>query len=588
MTSSPVASGARPASIRRRNGSVAAGLVAALAAALAGEQAPRHAGGDAVARHGAGGRKAGGGGHGRRVRPLRDHGDLGAGHRGAAPRPHGGARARPAWPARTAASTPSSTAASTSSSRGRTKRQRRREARGDPFAELYAPQPPLLVELKPVDATLRDFQQRSYWLNVDERRLVRRGGRAQPRRPAALARRHLAPRRRAGARGGGAEEGQADAGVPPLDAARGRAVPGDRVRRPRPALGRRRERAPAVRAVRHPEASRGGRRRVTVGPFGFDRFLAPADTTYFRIELPEARPAQLQVGQADSARPFDNTGFQAEITKNSVPPAAELELGKTPGHDRIVTVTAEAGQPYILQQFEDSHDVPVRTSGDYWVSTVHSGHAADSVDATVMVARPTRSGWTADVPRHRGRDRRETRLGAALQPPRHAHGLSQGRHDRAVRGPHARRRGHVPLRAVLHSRPRGYETPKPRPPGSTWDLDAGFYVLTVEPETKGIVDVVVRPYGVVTQAPSSWARCRRGADPLRAAALFPSVALDSTTTTWPTSTSSPACTPASCSVRCRSTSPSRSPSPSAPATRSRLRSRHPSAGRCGRATRPAT
>ena len=41
-----------------------------------------------------------------------------------------------------------------------------------PFAELHAPQPPLLVELKPVDETLQDFQQASYWLRVDEARVV--------------------------------------------------------------------------------------------------------------------------------------------------------------------------------------------------------------------------------------------------------------------------------------------------------------------------------------------------------------------------------------------------------------------------------
>jgi hypothetical protein len=42
----------------------------------------------------------------------------------------------------------------------------------NPYTELHAPQPPLLVELKPIDETLQDFQQASYWLQVDEARVV--------------------------------------------------------------------------------------------------------------------------------------------------------------------------------------------------------------------------------------------------------------------------------------------------------------------------------------------------------------------------------------------------------------------------------
>jgi len=48
-----------------------------------------------------------------------------------------------------------------------------------PFAELSGARPPLLVELKLVEATLDDVQQRSYWVHVEERRTlaVEAGGR---------------------------------------------------------------------------------------------------------------------------------------------------------------------------------------------------------------------------------------------------------------------------------------------------------------------------------------------------------------------------------------------------------------------------
>ena len=41
-----------------------------------------------------------------------------------------------------------------------------------PFSEVSAPQPPLLVEGKPVSSSLEDFEQRSWWLQIDKARRV--------------------------------------------------------------------------------------------------------------------------------------------------------------------------------------------------------------------------------------------------------------------------------------------------------------------------------------------------------------------------------------------------------------------------------
>ena len=277
-----------------------------------------------------------------------------------------------------------------------------------------------------------------------------------------------------------------------------------------------------------PRLPQAGRERLTVGPLGYDRFLAPGDPTYFRLELPEARPAQLQVGQADPDQPFHNAGSVGEITKKSLPPVAEVELDKTPDHDRIVTVTAESGQPYVLQQFEDSREYRFERSGNYWVSTVHSGHATDSVDATAIVARWTRSGLdrgafldsVVEIDGKRGWTRRCNlldpmtvffKVGAT------------GRYEVLSRGVRASFR----IEPFFTFRPHGYETPPAKPNGSTWDLDAGFYVLTVLPDTKGILDIVVRPYGVLTYALELLGKePEKEQTPLRAGALFPSVTLD--------------------------------------------------------------
>src|SRR5207247_6963431 len=60
-----------------------------------------------------------------------------------------------------------------------------------------------------------------------------------------------------------------------------------------------------------------GRRRFTVSPFGADRWLVPGDASYFRLELPEARPATLRVG-SDVSHPFEASSSAATIGKNAL------------------------------------------------------------------------------------------------------------------------------------------------------------------------------------------------------------------------------------------------------------------------------
>jgi hypothetical protein len=399
-----------------------------------------------------------------------------------------------------------------------------------PFRELHAPQPPLLVELKPVDETLADFQQASYWLQIDEPRIVaievagrnladlrlwRDGtwldettpecGNIEPTKGHPMLACRIGARLAAGlylltAYGGPGRAWSEDAGRHPL-----------------------------VLRYGIPRLPQAGRQRMTVGPLGYDRFLIPGTTTYFRVELPEARPAELKVGQAEPSRPFQiGQARTATIEKKSVPPAAEVTIPSTPERDHVLTVTAEAGQPYILQQFRASNTYQFDLSGEYWISTVHSGHPEDSVDATVIVARWTHFGQeraafldqTVEIDGSHGWARRCNLLDPMTVFLKVG---SQGKYEILTEGVSATSR----VEPFFTSRPAHYEPPKFRPSGATWDLDPGFYVLTVEPETRGILDIVVRPFGVVTHALELLGkRSEAEQTPLHASAIFPRVSLD--------------------------------------------------------------
>src|SRR5437870_982425 len=397
------------------------------------------------------------------------------------------------------------------------------------FTEGNAPEPPLLVELKPVETALDDYEQRSWWVEVKERRrlILEAAGRnladlrlwtngswlvdaeparevvaAQPGRPMLVCRlaADLNPGLYLLTAYGGASQLQAEESAEhPLHLRFG---------------------IPRLAAV--------GRRRFTMSPFGADRWLVPGDASYFRLELPEARPATLRVG-ADVSRPFDASGSAATIGKNALVPVAELDLGSSSA-ERVVTVTAAPGQPYVLQHFGlgtpsacGGRYWALRREGKYWVSSVHSGDPTDSVDATAIV---TRWGWPSAKEAHERPFRAQVIALGPRQPwVRRANLLETtnaflrvertGRYEVLARGVEARFR----IEPFFTSLPPNYAPPEMRGSGSVWDLDAGYYVLTAEPVKKGILDLAVHAAG----EGDPYGRTGPGGSARRTAAQFPGV-----------------------------------------------------------------
>ncbi len=407
----------------------------------------------------------------------------------------------------------------------------RLEVRG--FSELSAPQPPMLVETKLVESSLDDFQQRSFWLLVKERRRVDleaagrnladlrlwRDGqwlvdaapeteRTQPKVGQPLLACRLSTELEPGlylvtAYGGPPQAWAQEAEVHPLFVRLGLA--------------------------RLPEA---GRRRFTVSPFGIDRYRVPGAATYFRLELPEARPATLRAATFDPDQPYAAPSEMREVSKKSLPPVAEIDLPPAPAAeparesapDRIVTVEGEAGQEYVLQQFDRRSVYFFRADGSYWLSSVHSGHPQDSVDVTALllaggskaplreelVEIGTQTGW-----------KRRANLLAPLTV--FLRVKDAGRYEVLLEGPEARAR----IEPFLTYRPERYKSPPFRGTGSTWDLDVGFYVFTAEPVKRGIATFTVRATGIVDQALSAVGMARATPEAaVRAAAVFPKIELD--------------------------------------------------------------
>jgi len=399
-----------------------------------------------------------------------------------------------------------------------------------PFLELSAPQPPLLVEGQPLNSTLQDFEQRSWWLQIDKARraIIEVGGRnltdlrlfrdggwlidaapahetiePEPGRPLRACRivTRLEPGRYLLTAFGGADE-------------------------PWPAGGKEH---PLHLRFGIPSLGDTGRTRYRVGPFGADHFVVPGAVTFLQLELPEAAAAGLTEAPLPAeGNPFGAERAAAEITKKHREPVATLEP-EAQSEPRLITVRAAAGQPYVLQHFELRDRYSFQRSGRYWLGSVHSGHPQDAADATAIVT-------SSAAATHRGLEpflSQTIEIDAALGWARRCnlldtltvffHAREAGNYEVLLRGSAARAR----FEPFLVTRPQNYREPALKAGGATWKLEAGWHVLTIVPDEPGIVEAAVRPVGKLD---AIWDllepnRPLRG-EPVRPAVTFPAVDLE--------------------------------------------------------------
>ncbi|HEY2737046.1 MAG TPA: hypothetical protein VGK45_01505, partial [Thermoanaerobaculia bacterium] len=232
-------------------------------------------------------------------------------------------------------------------------------------------------------------------------------------------------------------------------------------------------------------------------------------------------------GNAEEAPPPEAAAAEqpASSEESSEAPAAEeAPPAKAPARavgplawELMATVSGVPGQVYILQHFEQRDAYRLRENGPHWVSSVHAGAAEDSVDATALltVRSPSRqeSFMTAaaiTLDSHTAWSRRFNLLELSTL---FLEIKETGRYQVATSGTATR----VRVEPFFLRRPEHYQPPDFQGASSTWDLDAGFYVLTLVPQKKGIVTLALRPDGKDLEAPPQ---------PVQAAVRFAPITLD--------------------------------------------------------------
>lgn len=119
------------------------------------------------------------------------------------------------------------------------------------------------------------------------------------------------------------------------------------------------------------------RRQMVTGPFGFDRWLVPKTANYFRLELPQAGRAAMDVARYADGHP--QPGDHVVLDKTAREPVAEIGNvdGTTP---HLVTVERAPGETYVLQHYPSSRAYTFSATGDYLISALRPGTGEDDAD----------------------------------------------------------------------------------------------------------------------------------------------------------------------------------------------------------------
>jgi len=370
------------------------------------------------------------------------------------------------------------------------------------FTELHAKNAPRLIEFKPVESKLEDFQQISFWLEITQRRAV----------TLEAAGRNLADMRLWKDGDWLVEALPRHSQVTPVSGQPLHLSQLSTYLEPGLYLftlyGGQTE-VWSETSDKHPLYIRFGiptlnvadRRSRHISPFGIDRWLVPNPANYFRLALPEAKDARLGVTGYEENAPFSEPSYIGTIDKKSLPPVAEITSQSVTPY-QVVTIEGDAGQLYTLQHFEHRYMYSFSKEGNYWISTLHSGTGQDSIDATsILTARLYGSSEqlvdtrTVTIDSNIGFQRKFNLLDP-LTLYLHVPTLGQYQVIGIGSGVEARYK----IEPFLTSRPYNYRSPPFQESGHVWDLDPGYYELTIEPRLKGILNLTIQAKGMNTQA----------------------------------------------------------------------------------------
>ena len=278
-----------------------------------------------------------------------------------------------------------------------------------------------------------------------------------------------------------------------------------------------------------PEIGTNGQRIMTISPFGRDVFQAQRETDFFELSRKDKKNTVLSVGSLSTTGTRHSVREQAKITKESRDSWCSLTWRRMDGK-KIITIQGTPGDQVALKHFVSrSHiQVPHTSSQHYWISSQFSAEASDAIDVTAILTRISKSRFLSrrlvldtsqliEIGDDKSFSRKINLLGEMTV---FLKILNNGTYV-IEEDPTTGANGKYRIEPLLLTKPKGYRAPEFIRPNTPIELTKGLHVLTVRPELKGILSFVLRREDEV------WNRNQEHIPPenLRQRILWPSVNL---------------------------------------------------------------
>jgi len=237
-----------------------------------------------------------------------------------------------------------------------------------------------------------------------------------------------------------------------------------------------------------PDLGANGQRLLEVSPFGRDTFQVSGETNFFQLDREEKKPAQITVTNFGNTQArFASILQTASITKDSRDPWCIINTSSIEA-PRWVTVMAPPGDRLELDYFvqRNSYELPSRY-GFYWISSIHSAAGRDAIDMTALLTHPSlKTPIKTEVVTITSKEAMVRRVNL-LGPLEVFLFIPEGGTYVIDEDPESGAKGSYRLSPFVTFAPRNFIPPQYQDAGSDFEVTAGYYVLSIQPKSLGIL-----------------------------------------------------------------------------------------------------
>jgi len=237
-----------------------------------------------------------------------------------------------------------------------------------------------------------------------------------------------------------------------------------------------------------PDIGRNGQHLISISPFGRDTFIVDKKTNFFQIIRKDKKPTTLFLKslKKTSSR-FSQYGKRAYINKKSRDPWCIIK-GSTWSEKQFIIVKGKPGDNIELDYFEQRryYGLP-RKYDKFWVSTIQSAEGKDSIDITGIISKPKLKTPVKALVANVGPEHPIVRKVNILNTFSVYIYIEKGGTYRIDEDPDAGGSGTYQIKPFMVSKPRGYKDPPFQEAKTDFELLKGYYVLFVRPKSKGIL-----------------------------------------------------------------------------------------------------